>query len=229
MSTRSPPMAVRPSSSARWTRQRGPTHTAIPAPPRAPTPNTVSARASTPGRWASRVPAPPWTETARLPPRPPWSDRITSTPLAPAPTLTPGNSAADSIPVALTISSQLPGTTITSYEYEISTDGGSTVLVGPVDTTAWANSYGNTGATSSPYTEHRERTRLHSRQMGISRTGAALDRDSSASASSALVGPDNLYAPRPRSHPHPRELRRRLHTRRSYDLEPAARDHHHLL
>src|SRR5438132_86732 len=49
--------------------------------------------------------------------------------------------------------SQLTGTAITSYEYEISTDGGSTIAYGPADTTNWANSYGNTGATSSPYTE----------------------------------------------------------------------------
>ena len=47
----------------------------------------------------------------------------------------------------------IAGTTITSYDYEISTDGGTSVYDGPISTTEFPTEYGNTGATSSPYTD----------------------------------------------------------------------------
>src|SRR5262249_33509250 len=83
----------------------------------------------------------------------PWSDWVAETPIGPAPTLDAVNYADAGTALTFTAPTLSPGTTITSYEYEISTDGGSTIVFGPYDTTIWANSYGNTGATSSPYTE----------------------------------------------------------------------------
>ena len=44
------------------------------------------------------------------------------------------------------------GSTITSYDYEISIDGGTTIAA-PYTTTSYAGAYGNANATASPFTD----------------------------------------------------------------------------
>ena len=69
-----------------------------------------------------------------------------------APTLTSVAYSNDGATLFFAAPSELIGTTITSYDYQLSRDGGATVYYSE-NTGTWPNSYGNTGATSSPYTD----------------------------------------------------------------------------
>ena len=69
-----------------------------------------------------------------------------------APTLTSVNYSNSGATLNFTAPSQLVGTTITSYDIELSLDGGSTVQYSS-STNSYPNSYGNAGPTSSPYTD----------------------------------------------------------------------------
>jgi YVTN family beta-propeller protein len=60
---------------------------------------------------------------------------------------------ADGVSLAFTAPSKPVGSTVTSYDYEISIDGGTNVDVGPISTTEYAGEDGNSSPTSNPYTD----------------------------------------------------------------------------
>ena len=72
------------------------------------------------------------------------------TPFGTAPTLTSVNYSNDGTALYFTPPTLSSGLTITSYDYEVSHDGGATVYGGPTNTAVWNGDFGNT-ATGSPY------------------------------------------------------------------------------
>ena len=83
----------------------------------------------------------------------PWSGWVTVAPSLTAPTLDSALSVDDGVSLSFTAPSVPTGATITSYDYEISTDGGTSIAGGPFNTVSYVGSYGNTSATASPYTD----------------------------------------------------------------------------
>ena len=81
----------------------------------------------------------------------PWSDWVTVAPSLTAPTL--DSVTDDGVSLSFTAPSVPTGATITSYDYEISTDGGTTIAGGPFNTGEFVGSYGNTSATASPFAD----------------------------------------------------------------------------
>ena len=83
----------------------------------------------------------------------PWSSWVAVTPFGGAPTLNSVAQSAYGASMFFTAPNVISGTTITSYDFEVSTDGGTSVDAGPYSTTTYPNQFGNTGAASSPYTD----------------------------------------------------------------------------
>ena len=83
----------------------------------------------------------------------PWSPWVAETPFGSSPTLNSVNYSNDGASLFFTAPTLSPGLTVTSYDYEISQDGGSSVYYGPVSTNNYPTYGGNTGATSSPFTD----------------------------------------------------------------------------
>ncbi len=71
--------------------------------------------------------------------------------MGPRPWTAPATST-DGVSLSFTAPSAPTGATVTSYDYEISTDGGFTIAAS-YNTVDWVGSYGNTSATASPYTD----------------------------------------------------------------------------
>ena len=82
----------------------------------------------------------------------PWSPWVTETSFGTAPTLTSVNYSNDGTALYFTPPTLSSGLTITSYDYEVSRDGGATVYRGPTNTSVWTGSYGNT-LTGSPFVD----------------------------------------------------------------------------
>ncbi|MGO9456416.1 MAG: PKD domain-containing protein, partial [Acidimicrobiales bacterium] len=84
----------------------------------------------------------------------PWSTWVTETPFGSAPTLKSVSYSNNGTTLFFTAPTLSTGLTITSYQYEISHNGGATVLVGPFSTQTYLNDYGNgSSPTASPYTD----------------------------------------------------------------------------
>ena len=82
----------------------------------------------------------------------PWSSWVTVAPAFAAPALNSATYVDSGVSLAFTAPSLPTGSTITSYDFQASTDGGTTV-VGTGNTASYVGSYGNTTATSSPQTD----------------------------------------------------------------------------
>ena len=82
----------------------------------------------------------------------PWSGWVTVSPAFAAPTLTGVRYVNQGIALSFSAPSLPAGSTVTSYDYEISTDGGASVAFAN-NTASYVGSYGNTSATHSPYTD----------------------------------------------------------------------------
>ena len=82
----------------------------------------------------------------------PWSSWVTVAPSLTAPTLDSAVSVDDGVSLSFTAPSEPTGATITSYDYEISTDGGFTIY-GTFNTANYVGFYGDTNATASPFTD----------------------------------------------------------------------------
>ena len=83
----------------------------------------------------------------------PWSDWVTVAPSLTAPTLGSAGYADNGVSLSFIAPSVPTGATITSYDYEISTNGGTSIAAGPYNTGSYVGVYGNTSATASPYTD----------------------------------------------------------------------------
>src|ERR1019366_6370167 len=81
----------------------------------------------------------------------PWSGWVAISPWGSAPTLNAVSYSNDGTALTFTAPTLLSDQTVTSYDYEISTDSGTTVDAGPYSTNSWVGYYGNASATSSPY------------------------------------------------------------------------------
>ena len=81
-----------------------------------------------------------------------WSEWVAMTSFGGAPSLDSVNYSNDGATMYFTAPTLSAGLTVTSYDYQLSRDGGATVYYSE-NTGTWPNSYGNTGATSSPYTD----------------------------------------------------------------------------
>ncbi len=83
----------------------------------------------------------------------PWSGWVTVAPSFTAPTLDSAGYDDDGVSLSFTAPSVPTGATITSYDYEISPDGGTSIAGGPYNTSSYVGDYGNTSATARPYTD----------------------------------------------------------------------------
>jgi hypothetical protein len=119
-----------------------------------------------------------------------WSPWVTESPFGGAPTLNAVNYNDNGASLSFSPPSNLSaGLTVTSYYYEISTDAGTTVEYGPISTYNYANAYGNSGPTSSPYTDPSETSVCQSTTTCSYRIQADINNGVYLSAWSPWVNP----------------------------------------